>query len=93
MAINAPLRPLAARTLTDAFGLPAHFLRPPIPLRRGLKSRHVPTDIEQATGLERLQLLGPLHDVDAFDMGPLLSTKSGTLADPTLVPAYVRGGF
>ena len=59
----------------------------------GSKAGHIPIDIEQATGLERLQLIGQLHGVDLFNMGPLLITKPGALADPTLVPACVRGGF
>jgi len=48
---------------------------------------------EQSTGLERLQLLGQLHGVDVFNMGPLLITKPGTIEDLTLVHAYVRGGY
>jgi cytochrome c oxidase subunit 5b len=45
------------------------------------------------TGFKRLRLLGQLNGVDVFNIGPLLITKLGTIADPTLVPAYVRGGF
>jgi len=56
------------------------------------EASHVVTDIEQTTGLERLQLPGQLHGVDVFNMGPLLITKPGTVEDPTLVPAYVRSG-
>ena len=72
----------------------AYFLRSLHPSSmRAQKQATAPTDTEQATGLERLQLVGQLYGVDAFDMGPLLITKPGTLADPALVPAYVRSGF
>ena len=56
------------------------------------KAGHVVTDIEQVTGLQHLQPFGQLHGVDVFNMGLLLITKPGTTKDPTLVPAYVRGG-
>jgi cytochrome c oxidase subunit 5b len=58
----------------------------------GSKASHNPTDVEQAIGLECLQLLGQLHGVDVFNMGPLLITKPGTVEDPTLVPPYALGG-
>ena len=35
----------------------------------------VPTDLEQATGLERLELLGKLEGKDIFDMTPLDSSR------------------
>ena len=38
----------------------------------------VPTDLEQATGLERLELLGKLEGKDIFDMTPLDSSRKGT---------------
>ena len=93
---KAPLRPLVSRTLTvrTLSTSPRTFSEAaPSLFGEGSKAGHVPTDIEQATGLERLQLIGQLHGVDVFNMGPLLITKPGTLADPTLVPAYVRDTF
>jgi cytochrome c oxidase subunit 5b len=57
----------------------------------GGKAGSVPTDIEQATGLERLQLLGDLEGVKVFDDGPLDSSRLGTKKNPVLVPSYVRG--
>lgn len=57
----------------------------------GGKAGSVPTDIEQATGLERLQLMGELEGVPVFDDSPLDSSRIGTKADPVLVPSYVRG--
>lgn len=37
----------------------------------------VPTDLEQATGLERLELLGKMEGIDVFDMRPLDSSRKG----------------
>jgi len=37
----------------------------------------VPTDLEQATGLERLEVLGKMEGVDIFDMRPLDSSRTG----------------
>lgn len=45
----------------------------------------VPDDIEQATGLERLEILGKMQGVDVFDMRPLDASRKGTLADPIIV--------
>ena len=41
----------------------------------------VPTDLEQSTGLERLEILGKMEGVDIFDMRPLDASRKGmTLA-------------
>ncbi|KAK5655281.1 hypothetical protein OQA88_5848 [Cercophora sp. LCS_1] len=45
----------------------------------------VPTDVEQATGLERLEILGKMEGVDIFDMRPLDASRKGTLENPILV--------
>ncbi len=37
----------------------------------------VPTDLEQAVGLERLEILGKMQGVDVFDMKPLDSSRKG----------------
>jgi cytochrome c oxidase subunit 5b len=63
---------------------------PPALLGPGSKSGAVPTDFEQATGLERLQLLGLMEGIDVFNTGPLIMTKMGTLKEPVIVPSYVR---
>ncbi len=39
----------------------------------------VPTDLEQSTGLERLEILGKMEGVDIFDMRPLDSSRKGEL--------------
>lgn len=38
----------------------------------------VPTDLDQSTGLERLEILGKMQGVDIFDMRPLPSDRRGT---------------
>ena len=50
----------------------------------------IPTDEEQATGLERFQLLGQMEGIDVFDMTPLDSSRIGTVADPIKVRSLVR---
>jgi cytochrome c oxidase subunit 5b len=45
----------------------------------------VPTDLEQATGLERLELLGKMQGIDIFDMRPLDASRLGTLDNPIIV--------
>ncbi|KFH42586.1 Cytochrome c oxidase subunit-like protein [Hapsidospora chrysogenum ATCC 11550] len=48
----------------------------------GAEPGTVPTDLEQATGLERLEILGKMEGVDVFDMRPLDSSRLGTMEDP-----------
>lgn len=45
----------------------------------------VPTDLEQATGLERLEILGKMQGIDIFDMSPLPADRLGTFDDPITV--------
>ncbi|KAF3928451.1 hypothetical protein ABW20_dc0103029 [Dactylellina cionopaga] len=44
----------------------------------------VPTDLEQATGLERLEILGKMEGIDIFDMKPLDASRMGTMENPIL---------
>ena len=37
----------------------------------------IPTDLEQSTGLERLEILGKMQGVDIFDMKPLDASRTG----------------
>jgi cytochrome c oxidase subunit 5b len=39
----------------------------------------VPTDLNQSTGLERLEILGKMEGVDIFDMKPLDASRKGGL--------------
>lgn len=58
-------------------------------LGEGGKTGEVPTDINQSTGLERMQTLGFLEGVDVFDSHPLDSSRIGTLDNPVLVYSLV----
>lgn len=51
----------------------------------GAQPGTVPTDMEQSTGLERLEILGKMEGVDIFDLRPLDSSRLGTLQDPIMV--------
>lgn len=44
----------------------------------GAQPGTVPTDAEQSTGLERLEILGKMQGVDIFDMRPLDASRLGT---------------
>ncbi|KAG6908690.1 hypothetical protein DXG01_003704 [Tephrocybe rancida] len=66
----------------------AHGPAPPQLFGLGGKPGEVPSDVEQATGLERLQLLGELEGIKVFDDAPLDASRVGTKADPILVPSY-----
>ncbi|KAL1981783.1 hypothetical protein VTN96DRAFT_2166 [Rasamsonia emersonii] len=54
-------------------------------LAPGAKAGTVPTDLEQATGLERLELLGKMQGIDVFDMRPLDASRKGTFENPIIV--------
>ncbi|KAL8835970.1 MAG: hypothetical protein Q9170_003093 [Blastenia crenularia] len=43
----------------------------------------VPEDIEQATGLERLEILGKMQGIDVFDMKPLDASRLGMEFQPS----------
>ncbi len=50
----------------------------------------VPTDLEQATGLERLEILGKMQGIDVFDMKPLDASRLGTFS-PKLHTLQISG--
>lgn len=54
----------------------------------GAKEGTIPTELEQATGLARLELLGKLEGIDVFDSKPLESSRKGTMANPIIVESY-----
>lgn len=62
---------------------------PPQLFGPGGKPGDIPTDEQQATGLERFQLLGEMEGYDAFDLQPLDSSRVGTLQDPIKVYSLV----
>ncbi|CEQ41561.1 hypothetical protein JCM21900_000929 [Sporobolomyces salmonicolor] len=51
----------------------------------GGKTGEVPTDFDQATGLERFELLHKLKGEEAFSLEPLEVPRLGTLSDPIMV--------
>lgn len=51
----------------------------------GAKPGTVPSDYEQATGLERLEILGKMQGIDVFDMKPLDASRMGMSAPIFLV--------
>jgi cytochrome c oxidase subunit 5b len=51
-----------------------HDLLPPT----GAAPGTMPTDLEQSTGLERLEILGKMQGVDIFDLSPLDASRKGT---------------
>ena len=51
----------------------------------------IPTDLEQSTGLERLEILGKMQGVDIFDMQPLDASRIG--ASRLLPPPYMFLGI
>jgi len=51
----------------------------------GGKAGEVPSDLDQATGLERLQVLGEAEGFEVFDEAPLDSDRIGTQSDPIKV--------
>lgn len=55
----------------------------------GAKPGTVPTDFEQATGLERFALLGRMEGIEVFDTEPLDSSRKGTMKDPIQVFSLV----
>ncbi|KAK9320422.1 cytochrome c oxidase subunit VB-domain-containing protein [Lipomyces orientalis] len=51
----------------------------------GAEAGEVPSDFEQATGLERLELLSNMAGIDIWDLDPLPSNRVGTIEDPIIV--------
>ena len=47
----------------------------------GAEPGTMPTDENQSTGLERLEILGKMQGVDVFDMRPLDASRKGTSSD------------
>jgi hypothetical protein len=48
----------------------------------------VPTDLDQSTGLERLEILGKMAGVDVFDMKPLDASRRGERLRPRLTGRF-----
>ncbi|GAA5961786.1 hypothetical protein JCM8115_001418 [Rhodotorula mucilaginosa] len=94
MLFRSALRSLAPRALprvqapvARSFAASAFRASGPEPLIQGPggKAGEVPTDYEQATGLERFELLYKLKGEEAFSLEPLEVPRLGTLDDPIMV--------
>lgn len=79
---SAPAPVKTAKTLADVTGPDESLIGP------GATPGTIPTDLDQATGLQRLELLGNLEGIDVFDMEHPIKEGSGTPQDPYLVPTY-----
>ncbi|PWN25248.1 cytochrome c oxidase polypeptide IV [Jaminaea rosea] len=90
-AIAPAMRPAAnsvAQSSLRAFSSSVRLLEghgPPIIQGEGSKSGEVPSNLSQATGSERFELLGRMQGVDVWGMQPLDATRVGTIKDPILV--------
>ncbi|GMF83131.1 unnamed protein product [[Candida] boidinii] len=54
----------------------------------GAAPNTVPTDLEQATGLERFELLGKLEGIEVFENEPLDASRTGTISNPIIIDSY-----
>lgn len=59
----------------------------------GAKAGTIPTDMDQATGLERFEILGKREGVDVWDIENPITEGKGTMKDPYLVPTYMGYRF
>lgn len=89
-ALARSSRTPVSRTLSTTSKNLSDAHAPPALLGDGAPRGTVPTDENQATGLERLQILGHLEGIDVFDMHPLEVVKLGTVKEPILVKSLVR---
>lgn len=55
----------------------------------GAKPGTIPTNEDQATGLERFEMLGKLEGIDVWDMENPIKEGTGHPTDPFLVPSYL----
>lgn len=60
---------------------------------QGGEKGKIPTDMDQATGMERLEILALKEGIDFFDMEEPITEGSGTYKDPFIVPTYVGYRF
>ncbi|KAF7327845.1 hypothetical protein MKEN_00364300 [Mycena kentingensis (nom. inval.)] len=90
-ALKPTLRPAAMANRafsTTPRAASGHGAPPPSLFGPGGKPGEVPTDFEQATGLERFEMLGEMEGIDVFDETPLDSSRVGTKKDPIMVLSY-----
>ncbi|CUM49070.1 uncharacterized protein AC631_03073 [Debaryomyces fabryi] len=84
--MSSPQSNVAAKTatkLSEVTGPDGTLIGP------GAKEGTIPSDLDQATGLERFELLGKMEGIDVFDMENPVFEGSGSMKDPYLVPTYM----
>lgn len=74
---------ITAETIHDVTGPDSSLIGP------GATPGTIPTDMDQATGLERYEILGKREGIDVFDMEKPIKEGAGTMADPFMVPTYI----
>ncbi|ABN65770.2 Cytochrome c oxidase polypeptide IV, mitochondrial precursor [Scheffersomyces stipitis CBS 6054] len=79
----APANVKTASNLAEVTGPDGSLIGP------GAKAGTIPTDLDQATGLERLEILGKREGIDVFDLENPIYEGKGTFEDPLLVPTYI----
>lgn len=63
---------------------------PPVIIQgEGAKAGETPSNFQQATGLERFELLGRMQGIDVFDMKPLDASRTGTTKNPIVIQSLV----
>jgi len=82
---SSPTSKTAIRAFSTTYSRLSEGPAPPALYGVGAPPGQMPTDEEQATGLERLELLGEMQGVNVFDEEPLDSSRLGTLEDPVKV--------
>lgn len=81
-----PQRTFASSSIQKAGG------GPPIITGEGAKPGEIPSDEQQATGLERFELVSKLQGVDVFGMEPIKMTRAGTTSEPIKIESLVSSG-
>jgi cytochrome c oxidase subunit 5b len=81
--------PIAIRNISSTLARWGEHAHKPTLFGEGGVPGGVPSDEQQATGLERLQLLGRMEGVDVFNETSLDSSRIGTLENPIIVPSLV----
>lgn len=79
---NVKVDSKTAQNLAEVTGPDGSLIGP------GAQPGTIPTDLEQATGLERFELLGKREGVDVWDSENPITEGKGTMQDPYLVPTY-----